>query len=134
MSGMYAAKCFIMPSKKEPVQVMYDTSSRQKSLLHVHVTSSLIQIGFLIILWLQMLICFLCYKCCTLFGNQLVLHAHYLHDCQNRRIGRLYRNVQNRLLWKDKTCPTRTWLIMSWKAVLLLLLLIVLLLLFYCFC
>ena len=26
---------------------------------------------------------------------------------------------QDRLLWKDKTCPARTWLIMSWKVLLL---------------
>ena len=34
-----------------------------------------------------------------------------------------YRDAQNRLLWRDKTCTARTWLIMSWKANLLLLLL-----------
>ena len=31
-----------------------------------------------------------------------------LHDCQTRRIGRPYRDAQDRLLWKDKTCPART--------------------------
>jgi len=31
-----------------------------------------------------------------------------LHDCQTHRIGRPYRDAQDRLLWKDKTCPTRT--------------------------
>ena len=51
-----------------------------------------------------------------------------LHDCQTRQIGRPYRDAQDRLLWKDKTCPARTWLIMSWKALLLLLFLLFLLL------
>ena len=32
-----------------------------------------------------------------------------LHDCQTRRIGRPYRDAQDRLLWKDKTCPARTY-------------------------
>ncbi len=31
-----------------------------------------------------------------------------LRDCQNCRIGRPYRDAQDRLLWKDKTCPART--------------------------
>ena len=31
-----------------------------------------------------------------------------LHDCQTRRITRPYRDAQDRLLWKDKTCPART--------------------------
>ncbi len=31
-----------------------------------------------------------------------------LHDCQTRGISTLYRDVQDRLLWKDKTCPART--------------------------
>ena len=31
-----------------------------------------------------------------------------LHDCQSRRIGRPYRDAQDRLLWKDKMCPART--------------------------
>ena len=31
-----------------------------------------------------------------------------LHDCQTRRIGRPYRDAQDRLLWKDKTCPAHT--------------------------
>jgi len=31
-----------------------------------------------------------------------------LHDCQTRRIGRPYRDAQDRLLWKDKTCPAPT--------------------------
>jgi hypothetical protein len=30
------------------------------------------------------------------------------HDCQARRIGKPYRDAQDRLLWKDKTCPART--------------------------
>ena len=30
-----------------------------------------------------------------------------LHGCQTRRIGRPYRDAQDRLLWKDKTCPAR---------------------------
>ena len=29
---------------------------------------------------------------------------------------RPYRNARNLLLWKDMTCPARTYLIMSWKA------------------
>ena len=49
---------------------------------------------------------------------QIVLH----HHLSFRQIGRLYRDAQGRLLWKDKTCPARTQLIMSWKALLLLLL------------
>ncbi len=35
-------------------------------------------------------------------------------------IGGQYTDGQDRLLWKDKTCPARTYLIMSWKALLLL--------------
>ena len=31
-----------------------------------------------------------------------------LHDCQDCRIGRPYRDAQDRLLWKDKTCPAHT--------------------------
>ena len=31
-----------------------------------------------------------------------------LHDCQTRRISRPYRDAQDRLLWKDKSCPART--------------------------
>jgi len=31
-----------------------------------------------------------------------------LHDCQNCRISRPYRDAQDRLLWRDKTCPART--------------------------
>ncbi len=31
-----------------------------------------------------------------------------LRDCQNCRIGRPYRDAQDRLLWKDKTCPACT--------------------------
>ncbi len=31
-----------------------------------------------------------------------------LHDCQTRWIGRPYRDAQDRLLRKDKTCPART--------------------------
>ena len=46
-----------------------------------------------------------------------------LRDCQNCRISRPYRDAQDRLLWRDKTCPAHTYLIMSWKAVPLLLLL-----------
>ena len=63
MSGMSAAKCPIMPSKHvKLVQDMYSVKSRQKSLLHVQVTYSLIQMGFLVIVvWLQILVCFLCY-------------------------------------------------------------------------
>ena len=30
-----------------------------------------------------------------------------LHDCQNCRISRPYRDAQDRLLWRDKTCPAR---------------------------
>ena len=31
-----------------------------------------------------------------------------LHGCQARRTGRPYTDAQDRLLWKDKTCPART--------------------------
>ncbi len=31
-----------------------------------------------------------------------------LRDCQKTGIGRPYRGVQDRLLWKDKTCPACT--------------------------
>jgi len=31
-----------------------------------------------------------------------------VNDCQTRRISRPYRDAQDRLLWKDKTCPART--------------------------
>jgi len=31
-----------------------------------------------------------------------------LCDCQNCRISRPYRDAQDRLLWRDKTCPART--------------------------
>ncbi len=31
-----------------------------------------------------------------------------LQDCQARGINRPYRDAQDRLLWKDKTCPART--------------------------
>ena len=31
-----------------------------------------------------------------------------LPDCQNCRIGRPYRDAQERLLWRDKTYPART--------------------------
>ncbi len=31
-----------------------------------------------------------------------------LQDCQTRGINRLYRDAQDRLLWKDKTCPACT--------------------------
>ena len=54
------------------------------------------------------------------------------------RTGRPYRNSQDRLLWKDKTCPAHTCLIVSWKAMLLLLLLLLLLrydyYYYYCCC
>jgi len=30
-----------------------------------------------------------------------------LRDCQNCRISRPYRDAQDRLLWRDKTCPAR---------------------------
>ena len=43
-----------------------------------------------------------------------------LHDCQYCRISRPYRDAQDRLLWIAKTCPARTYLIKSWKALLLL--------------
>ena len=29
-------------------------------------------------------------------------------DCQNCRISRPYWDAQDRLLWRDKTCPART--------------------------
>ncbi len=31
-----------------------------------------------------------------------------IRDCQNCRISRPYRDAQDRLLWRDKTCPART--------------------------
>ena len=31
-----------------------------------------------------------------------------LHDCQTCRLSRPYRDAQDRLLWKDKTCSART--------------------------
>ena len=31
-----------------------------------------------------------------------------LRDCQECHINRPYRDAQDRLLWKDKTCPART--------------------------
>ena len=31
-----------------------------------------------------------------------------LHDCQTRGISKPYKDAQDRLLWKDKTCPART--------------------------
>ena len=31
-----------------------------------------------------------------------------LRDCQDCRINRPYKDAQNRLLWRDKTCPART--------------------------
>ena len=49
-----------------------------------------------------------------------IARVFILHDCRTRRIGRPYRDAQDSLLWKDKTCPARTWLIMSWKALKLL--------------
>ncbi len=52
---------------------------------------------------------------------------HSIKDSYRYRIGRPYRDAQDRLLWRDKTCPARTQLIMSWKALLLLLLLLLLL-------
>ncbi len=39
-----------------------------------------------------------------------VLHSVFAH----------VRDAQDRLLWRDKTCPVRLLLIMSWKALLLL--------------
>ena len=39
-----------------------------------------------------------------------------VHDCQLRRITKPYKDAQNRLLWRDKTCLARTWLVMTWKA------------------
>ena len=35
-------------------------------------------------------------------------NAVALQDCQARGINRPYRDAQDRLLWKDKTCPART--------------------------
>ena len=35
----------------------------------------------------------------------------------HRRQSGIYRDAQDRLLWRDKTCPARTYLIMSWKKV-----------------
>ncbi len=39
--------------------------------------------------------------------------------CAVSRIRRPFRDAQDRQLWRDKTCPARTKLIMSWKALLL---------------
>ena len=44
-----------------------------------------------------------------------------VRDCH---INKPYKDAQNRLLWKDKTCLACTQLIMSWKALLLILLLL----------
>ncbi len=46
----------------------------------------------------------------------LVSNDVVLHDCQHCRVSRPYRDAQDRLLWRDKTCPAHTQLIMSWKA------------------
>jgi hypothetical protein len=46
----------------------------------------------------------------------LLIYDVALRDCQHCRISRPYRYAQGRLLWRDKTCPARTQLIMSWKA------------------
>jgi hypothetical protein len=35
-------------------------------------------------------------------------NAVALRDCQNCRISRPYRDAQDWLLWRDKTCPART--------------------------
>ncbi len=47
-----------------------------------------------------------------------------LRDCQHCRVSRPYRDAQDRLLWRDKTCPAHTELIMSQKSLKLL----------YCYC
>ncbi len=57
--------------------------------------------------------CMFCSNLC-----HVALHAMYqlfmkqgmfaLLDRQNCRIGRPYRDVQDRLLWKDKTCSAHT--------------------------
>ena len=80
MSGMSAAKCPIMPSEHvKLVQAMYTVITRHKSSLHVHVTYSLIQMGFLIIVvWLQSLVCFLCYQCCNLL-SRLATSLYCMH-------------------------------------------------------
>ena len=31
-----------------------------------------------------------------------------LRDCQNCRVNKPYRDAQDKLLWRDKTCPART--------------------------
>ena len=46
-------------------------------------------------------------------------------DCHECRITRPYKDAQNRLLWRVKTCPTRTWLIMSWESVLIIIIRVV---------
>ena len=39
------------------------------------------------------------------------------------------QDAQDKLLWRDKACPARTYLIMSWKLTILIILIVVLLLL-----
>jgi len=41
-------------------------------------------------------------------------------DCQKCCVSKPYRDAPNRLLWRDKSCPVRTWLIISQKAFMLL--------------
>ncbi len=55
--------------------------------------------------------------------SQYAIGPSTLSDLNN---GKPYRDAQDRLLWRDKTCPARTQLIMSWKANSLLLLLLTL--------
>ena len=38
-------------------------------------------------------------------NDQSLLNDVTLIDCQNCRISRPYRDAQDRLLWRDKTCP-----------------------------
>ena len=69
------------------------------------------------------------HKWCTAFN--------YSSGMTSARLSNLlkwnYRDAQDRQLWQDKTCPARTLLIMSWKALLLLSLLSLFLLFFFYF-
>jgi len=38
----------------------------------------------------------------------IIIIMFALRDCQTCWIGRPYRDAQDRLLWRDKTCPAHT--------------------------
>ncbi len=44
----------------------------------------------------------------NLTGSRSSFNDVALRDCQNCRTRRHYRDAQDRLLWRDKTCPART--------------------------